>query len=225
MPTHLYCLLPTTSDLVAPDGIRAIEPGDGVVAWVADAASARLSRDARDAARATVDHDRIIGTALARGVTPVPALLADPYDDDASAITDLASRIDAIRNTLHQVSGMVEMTSIISIMDAAPAADSSGRGRAYLEQLRSGPHRAGVIADRIDRGLAGIAGEPRRRGDGGRVALSHLIARGAVAEYRNVVLQLAGDGYRLVVDGPRAPYSFAAYSPRRGFAMDQSATA
>lgn len=224
MPTHLYCLLPATTDAVPPASVRVLAIADGLIAWVSDSSSPRLSRDARDAARATVEHDRVVGAALAQGVTPVPALLADPYEADAEATVDVAMRSNEILEALERISGRVEMTAIVAMNDATPAA-APGRGRAYLEQLRSQPSRAAAIADRLAAGLQGVAGQPVRRADGGRVAISHLVGRASVQDYRSRALAFAGDGYRIVIDGPRAPYSFAAYSPRKGFLKDQPASA
>jgi hypothetical protein len=223
MPTHLFCLLPARSKLVAPaaPAVRILAAGP-VVAWVENASAATLSRDARDAARATVEHDRVVGAALVQGVTPVPALLADPYEDDASALADVASHTGEIEAALDRVHGMVEMTVIIAMNESPPAADADGRGRAYLEQLRSLPERAAAIADRVAAAVSEIGGAPRRRAEGGRVGLSHLILRTRVEDFRRLAQQQVGVGFRIVIDGPRAPYSFARFSPGHGIVRDTS---
>jgi hypothetical protein len=219
MPTHLYCLLPPGSSAVPPAGIRVVD-APLARAWVADATQPRLSRDARDAARATVEHDRVIGSALAQDVTPMPASLADPYDDDVALLADVAAHGDIFRAAFMAIAGMVEMTAIISLQDAPPPPDAAGRGKTYLEQIRSAPDRAAMIADRIAASLSELFVDSRRRGEGGTVALSHLMPRSAIDLYRTLSLSHAGEGYRLVVDGPRAPYSFALYSPRRGLVTE-----
>ena len=198
-----------------PAGIRVVD-APFARAWIADATQPRLSRDARDTARATIEHDRVIGAALAQDVTPMPASLADPYDDDAAMLADIAAHGDVMRPAFMAIAGMVEMTTIIAMQDAPPPADTPGRGKTYLEQIRSAPNRAGAIADRIAGSLTELFSDSRRRGEGGTVALSHLMPRGAIDLYRTLSLSHAGEGYRLVIDGPRAPYSFALYSPRRG---------
>ena len=225
MPTHLFCLLPARSNLVAPatPQVRVLTVS-GVAARVADAKAPRLSRDARDAARATLEHDRIVGAALMQGVTPVPALLADPYDDDASASWDIASNDASIEAALARVHNMVEMTVIIGVSDTPPSPATAGSGRRYLEQLRSLPARAAAIADRVADALRDAAGEPRRRGEGGRVGLSHLILRTRIDDYRRLAQSQTGAGYRIVIDGPRAPYSFARFSPRHGILPDEAAS-
>jgi hypothetical protein len=198
-----------------PAGIRVVD-SPRARAWVADATQSRLSRDARDAARATIEHDRIIGSALTQDVTPMPASLADPYDDDAALLADIAAHADAFEPAFMAIAGMIEMTTIISLQDVAPPANAPGRGKAYLDQIRSAPERARVVADRIAQALSERFADSHRREDGGTVALSHLMPRAAIDVYRTLSLSHAGSGYRLVVDGPRAPYSFALYSPRRG---------
>jgi hypothetical protein len=196
-----------------------------IVAWVEDADAPKLSRDARDAARATIEHDRVVSAALIQGVTPVPALLADPYDDDDAASADIAAHAGDINAALDRIHGMVEMTVVIGMSDSPPAPDVAGRGRAYLEQLRSLPDRAAAIADRLSAGLHEIGGAPRRRAEGGRVGLSHLILRTRVEDYRRQAQSHIGPGYRIVIDGPRAPYSFARFSPRQGVVSDKPSAA
>lgn len=218
MPTHLYCLLPAASELALPPAVRLLA-ARGIVAWVGDTPDVRLSRDARDAARATIEHDRVVSAALAQGVTPVPASLADAFAGDADAIADLAVHHTAIMDALALVHERVEMTTLIAMDDGTPAPGAEGRGRAYLEQLRSQPTRAAGVADRIADALRALAGPERRRLSGGRAALSHLIVRGDIDRYRQEALRHAGEGYRIVIDGPRAPYSFALYSPRHGMIL------
>src|SRR5690349_13570182 len=126
MPTHLYCLLPRGSSAVPPMGIRAID-ARVAVAWVADTTNARLSRDARDAARATIEHDRVVGAALAQGVTPIPASLTDAYDDDGALRVDLNAHAQSIEMAFPLIRDMVEMTTIVALQDAAPRPDAPGR--------------------------------------------------------------------------------------------------
>jgi hypothetical protein len=215
MPTHLYCLLPRESSATPPAAVRVVDAGVGL-AWVASTDNTRLSRDAREVVRATVEHDGVVGLALGQGVTPMPASLADPYDDDSALVADVATHAYLLERAFLAIAGMVEMTAIIAVSDAPPAADAPGRGKAYLEQIRSAPARVGAIADRIAGSLSRIIPDSRRRDDGNRVALSYLLPRTAEPVFRAAIQNLSGDGYRIVIDGPRAPYSFALFSPRHG---------
>ena len=226
MPTHLYCLLPAGSSATPPDSppIRVLHV-DGIAAWVGEADGARLPREVREATRATIEHDRVIGRALAQEVSPVPALLADPYESDAQASADIAAHADSVMKCLDAVRDRVEMTVVIGLTDAPPSEKTEGRGRAYLEQLRSLPSRAASVADRVETTLRPIAGEGRRRADGGRAAISHLISRDTVSAYRETALKMSGPGYRIVIDGPRAPYSFASFSPRNGIVTQRPGSA
>ena len=219
MPTRLYCLLPRESSAVPPAGVRVLD-AQVAIAWVSDTDEPRISRDARDAARATIDHDRVVGSALAQDVTPIPASLADPYPDDAALVSDVASHAEMLEPAFMAVAGMVEMTTIVALRDATPPADEPGRGKAYLEQIRTAPQRANDVADRIARALSESFADSARRGDGGTVALSHLMPRTAIDLYRTLCLANAAPGYKLVIDGPRPPYSFALFSPGRGLVTE-----
>src|SRR3954471_20248118 len=110
MPSHLYCLVPSRSEATAPAdlAVRTIAVGD-IAAWVGSTDVRQLSREGRKAATRALEHDRVIGRALAQGVTPMPATLADSYADDASLEQDVARRSDEIRDALSRVTGTVEM--------------------------------------------------------------------------------------------------------------------
>jgi hypothetical protein len=217
MPTHLYCLLPAPSDARPPAPARALDV-DGLVAWVATTDASALSRDAREVARATIDHDRVVGAALTLGVTPVPAALADPYADDEAALRDLRAHAAEITAALRRVHGFLEMTIIVAVDDAPPPPDTPARGRAYLERLRGKPAQAAAIAALITDALRPLADEPRQRAEGDRVALSYLVSRENVPAFWSFQEGVRKSGFRVVMDGPRAPYSFARYSPGKGMA-------
>jgi hypothetical protein len=117
------------------------------------------------------------------------------------------------------------MTTIVTLTDSTPRPDAAGRGRAYLEQLRTQGSRISAVADRITAELRLTAGDPRRRSDRGTIALSHLIRRDSVDAYHDRVISLAGQGFRIVIDGPRAPYSFSRFSPGHGILDGGTATA
>jgi hypothetical protein len=218
MPTHLYCLLPAGNDSAPPvdePAVRALATG-GIVAWVGDTVDDRLPRDRTKATREAVEHDRIVGLALARGTTPIPASLGDPYPTDEAVLSDISGRMSEIRELLATVDGAVEMAVILSVSTRPHAGrevpDAAHPGRAYLEQLRDLPAVAAAAADAVDARLGESAIARTRRTDGARVGLSHLIKRDQVDAYRKAALSCLSDRYRMLVDGPRAPYSFAAFS-------------
>jgi hypothetical protein len=221
MPTHLYCLLAAESDSAPPADlpqVRALVVG-GIVAWVSATPDEKLSRQARRAAELVVEHDRVVARALARGVTPVPATLADPYPSDAALIDDVSRRSTEILESLRRADGAVEMAIILSSRpeeESTEAPATQGPGRAYLERIREQPARLIAAADDLDRRLAPVVLGSSRRPEPGRLGLSHLVPRRDVEAYRGLALQAAAVSYQMVVDGPRAPYSFVAFSPRLG---------
>jgi hypothetical protein len=225
MPTHLYCLLPATADATPPDGTSVRSVGD-LAAWVADSPASALPRDVRGAARATVEHDLVIGAAVTSGHAVIPALLADPYASVETMSDDVQGWTAAIRHALSMVTGKAEMTTLVSVSAIDDSRQGgTGRGRAYLESLRAGPIRAAGIMDGIASVLKQEFGEGVRRAEGPREAISHLISRDAVSRYRAVALGFVGADYRVLVDGPRATYRFAAFAPRQGMVGELIAAA
>jgi hypothetical protein len=219
MPTRLYCLIDATSDLHPPTefpGVRVLVIGR-VAAWVATVERAEVHRDARRAAREVVEHDRVIAHAVSRGLNAVPATLADAYQSDDAAAADISERTPEIVNAMARTDGSVEMALVV-IPDTpafAVPADSRGPGRAYMERLRSLPATLTDVADDLDRRVGPLALATARRVDRDRVGVSHLVRLADVSAYRQAVADVNGR-FRLIVDGPRAVYSFAAFSPRPG---------
>lgn len=219
MPTHLYCLL-ASAGVSMPEGVDAHTVA-GLVAWTRETGERQIPRDPRGAAKATLEHDGVVGAALLAGVTPVPASLADPYESLAACLGDVERHAAGIGQALELIRGRGEMTTIAAIDAAPPAPDTAGRGRAYLEQLRSLPMRADRLARQIDDALRSFAHATARRVDGGRAAVSHLVDISRGGEYRRAALDIRLDAARITVDGPRAPYSFAAFSPGKGIVSRQ----
>jgi hypothetical protein len=114
-----------------------------------------------------------------------------------------------------------EGTSVPVDEGRAASAPPSGAGRAYLARLRERQRasaelqrQADFLQARVARAVDGIVREevcsPVMLGTHS-FAVSHLLAREAVAEYRLAVDSLieADPVLRLLVSGPWAPYSFA----------------
>jgi hypothetical protein len=215
MPTHLYCLFEASDAPTAEPPVRALDVA-GLIAWVASTEAASISREGRRAAANAVEHDRVIARGLVDALTPLPATLADAYADDAAAIRDIASRSAEVRAALARVAGQVEMAVILASRNghASDAAPSSSPGRDYLDRSRNLPRELSAVGDEIDRRVGHLVTATARRPSAGRLALSHLIRRTDIDDYRRTVLSLASGQLRMVIDGPRAPYSFAAFAPK-----------
>lgn len=212
MPTRLYCLLPASADAVPPPPVRPLVVG-GLVAWVGTVADIRLPRDRDALVASTLDHDRVISAALASGVTPVPAALGDGYESDQAVAEDLTARHGSIEGDLARVAGTVEMAVVVAPARATGVAGQPS-GRAYLEAIRDRPHRLREVVLAMEARVAGLVRERRSREGEDRQAVSHLIMADAVERYRTALASFTEPGVRVVVDGPRPPYSFASYSSR-----------
>ena len=217
MPIHLYCLLRASADASPPPDIEVVHIGE-IAAWTSRTDQPRAPRDIREGSRAVIEHDRIVGAALGAADAVIPATMSDPYDSTEALRADIAAHADRILAALVRVDGMVEMTTLLSAIEDAPSTSSAGAGRAYLESLRTRGARAAEAARSVARSLPWVSSQVRSPGDG-RSAVSHLIPRGDVARYRELMERLPKSDARAYVDGPRATYSFAVWSPRRGMIL------
>jgi hypothetical protein len=183
-------------------------------AWSGDTDTLKVARDVRGAAKATLSHDAVIQHAVGL-VAVVPARLADPYENREAMRHDLERNSAAIHSALEQLGVRVEMTVVVR---AKPETARAGPtpGRAYLESLRSGPRRSADILHELEARLRQIPQVISRRSDGATSALSSLVDSGDVARYRDVAGSTTVPDVTIAIDGPRAPYSFAAYAVGRG---------
>lgn len=240
MPTHLYCLIPAADcsrDSALPtgvDGATVRTLGGPFVAWVSTTSRAALPSDRAAIEQIVRVHDRVIAAALATARTVIPAPVTSPYANDAACTAEIAERAPTIRALAAQAEGRVEMALLLTSSSAPtePKAlpPGAGPGRRYLEGARDrGPLEADEratqdSANAVRTAVGGfVLGESRRDPGSGVpraiapahwVAISHLIDREAVAAYRAAAAAttlLAT--VRLVIDGPRAPYSFATFCP------------
>ncbi|HTR77223.1 MAG TPA: GvpL/GvpF family gas vesicle protein [Gemmatimonadaceae bacterium] len=242
MPTHLYCLIPATShrpELVPSAGlddapVRALAAG-AFVAWVSATELGTIPRDAGAIQSIVRAHDRVIGGAIRAAITVVPALVTTPYPDDARCAEDAASRAPELERLAARVRDRVEMAILLTAParppEARPETPGAGPGRRYLEAARAGASTEEVdraldaAVDSLSAALRGVTeGESRRRGvdhdssatrHGGVIhAISHLVRRDTIRDYRHrVEIAALPVGIRAVVDGPRAAYSFAVFTP------------
>lgn len=232
MPTYLYCLLPPGSDAppaalrgLADAPVRAL-PAGPLLAWVST-----LERIPAPTVTTAREHDRVAASALASGVTPLPARFGQRYEDDARCIADVAARAPALVAALARVAGMVEMTATAMLGAAGEAAlagedftppAGTGAGRAYMQRLRAGARlernlrvRAGSVAEGVRSAVSDlVCAEVMtvRQAPRPLVSLAHLIHRGDASAYRTrlATLVVKGSAGLLALGGPDAPYSFAA---------------
>jgi hypothetical protein len=185
-------------------------------------------------------HDSVVETALDMGSTPVPARFGQRFDDDDACRVALEQRVEPVSRVLTALQGFIEMTLLVTpstrrmLRDLEPALAGAdvpepdafehaplGPGRAYLEFLRA--KGAGVsemrgaltrMAERITAAVGAFVRESAEHESVTRMpmlTLSHLIERGAAEAYRAIATAVpTGREFRVLVIGPRAPYSFCA---------------
>jgi hypothetical protein len=249
MTTHLYCVLPHEFRGVVPTGLSGVAgarvralPVDDLVAWVSDAERGRPV--SIEGIRA---HNDVVEAAMETGSTPVPARYGQRFDNDDACRAALASRSPSVKQLLDTMQGFVEMTVLVTpstmrmVRDLEPVipemldSPGAGPGRRYLDTLRKREARTGEIsqatddiAERLDAAAAQfvertlshqtVTPMPLR-------TISHLVRREDVAAYRDAIERVNSSGdYRLLLIGPRAPYSFSALGSEPGGAHGMNLT-
>ena len=185
-------------------------------------------------------HDSVVETALNMGTTPVPARFGQRFDDDDACRRTLEDRAEPVSRILAALQGFIEMTLLVTpstrrmLRDLEPALTSdviaepdefehapAGPGRVYLESLRAkgaavSEMRAAVtrLAERISAAVASLVRRSAEHQSVTRLPMltvSHLIERSAADAYRAAAVAVpTGGELRVLVIGPRAPYSFCA---------------
>jgi gas vesicle protein GvpL/GvpF len=234
MGIHLYCMLERSARDTMPNGLNGLAGRsvralkfDDVEAWVSD-----VPRGLPVTIDAVKVHDEVVEAALATGATPVPARYGQRFDSDQSCGDALSRRIGPLRTLLSRVAGCVEMTLIVTPSTGRMMRDleaelppetrsEASSGPAYLEGLRARTHGDESARTPGRRLLARIhkAVAPWTRGEATHAPVvrrflmtaSHLIERRAPEPYRAAVAAVStGSDLRVLVVGPRAPYSFCA---------------
>ena len=227
MPVYLYCAIPAATD-PPPAALRGIDDrpvraltAGAVAAWVSDVADRVVSPSI---ARARA-HDAVVRSAMA-GVTPVPARFGQVSPTNEQLSAWLGGRSEALLGALEAVRGCVEITLRILLADPGEAVEAPPResGVAYLRWLRDRQQtrqwvldQAEFLRGRVARALEGqgvvrdavwAAPAPSARS----LEAAHLVPRDAVARHRAVVRGVieAEHGFRLMLSGPWAPYTFCA---------------
>lgn len=217
MPTLLYGLtlsadartLPASVPGIGDDVVRALE-AEGLAALVST-----VTAKPRPTLAAIRAHDGVLQRVVDAGGTVAAVRFGQVFADDPACVADVRARGARVRALLEAQRGCVEMRVLLPAEEAPPAASPDrmpgGPGREYLESLRAargaGPRitlapMLGPIV-RAERVEAFGTGKSR-----GGVAVSHLVHRDDVADYRDAVRALpALEAARVV--GPLALYSFA----------------
>lgn len=234
MPTYLYCVVPTADAAEPPP---AIPPGIGggavrvlhaglLEAWVSTTATSSPSVTVQ----AVREHDAVVSAALATGRTPLPARFGQSWPSDVACTASVTERVADLEPLARRVAGLVEMTVCTLLPGTSPATSApapgaaradAAPGSAYLREVRARANRErqmqaalAALRARVSRALGSLSrGEVAeiRASDGAlAVSLSYLVERGAEARFRRAIDEVGRDaGTRLIVAGPRAPYSFA----------------
>jgi len=235
MVTYLYCVLTPPKADALPPGLRGIAGApvrsvvapapSGIEAWVATIEDPVLRSSGRELAEQALLHNTVIEAALATGRTPLPARFGARFRDDAACVSRLEEHHIQLEEALRRIAGAVEMTVLLvpraqRIEEGAdrPQRNEPAAGRRYLEAIRvrsQNAERRRAAADRLTERLASAAvplvrGEARRSDSSGVVSVAHLVGLDDLGRYRRMVAELSTDNlFRIVVAGPRAPYSFA----------------
>jgi Gas vesicle synthesis protein GvpL/GvpF len=236
MGVHLYCLLPGAVGPAIPMGLAGVAGApvrllslDDLVAWVSDAV-----RGLPFGADAVAEHDAVVDVALATGATPIPVRFGQRFDDEDGCRNVLAQRSPEIHTLLNEISGCVEMTLLVTpstrrmLRDLEPVSPQPVRldpwrhdaGDEYLRALRDervGAHdiraATAVLAERVTSAVGDFVRRAARHRTVTHMpllTLSHLIPRDSVDAYRRAAESVpTGSELRLLVIGPRAPYSFS----------------
>jgi hypothetical protein len=233
MAITLYCVLATPKREVPPGlvgiddaPVRCLE-APALSAWVSDAPADHMADVARVRA-----HDRVVTAALDTGATPLPARFGQRFASAAALMETLERQTPRLLSDLSRLQGLVELSVIVASRDAAgelaeqrPERISVGErdaGHRYLAALREREIRAATAqrhledaADAVCVLVAGIsvAQIADRQGNAVAYSVAHLVPRTAVQEFRTAVARAQNSRYRIIVAGPRAPYSFASVAP------------
>jgi Gas vesicle synthesis protein GvpL/GvpF len=239
MATYLYCVLTPPSADAPPAGLRGIggapvrmlTVGDGAAleAWVATIDESLLLATGDALAAQALVHNEVVNAALETGRTPAPARYGTRFANDTQCVVDLRGRASELLEILARVAGTIEMSVLLVPLEVQspkpllkPRPTEAAAGRRYLESVRSRAHQweerraaAEEAAERVSRVVGKfIRDEARSFGSAGVMSIAHLVSRSEVAEYRTALAEIVQEcSFRLVVSGPRAPYSFAAQRP------------
>lgn len=205
-------------------GAVRVLPAGSLEAWVSTVPTPTPAATVESAR----EHDRVVSAALATGRTPIPARFGQVWASDDACASAVTQRKGELEPLLRRVAGLVEMTvcTLLPGMPPAPAhridgATTASPGRAYLGRVRARLDRERHLRAALEALRARVSGAlgPIARGEVAEIrgsdealalSVSYLVERGREVDFRRAVDQVSREAAaRLVIAGPRAPYSFA----------------
>jgi hypothetical protein len=233
MATYLYCVLatgvPETTPVVGVGGVPVrtlkLHRAPDLEAWVATLDRSAFRVTGRALSAQALLHNDVVSAALATGRTPLPTRFGAHFMDDASCVDSLTGHAAQLRANLARLAGTVEMSVLVVPPRAARRADAeplpsrgdAHAGRRYLELVRQRDRQINAVQHVVTRILNDIRAAVRAitrdeatgRGPTGIVSIAHLLRREDTGSYREAVRGVRlHDEFRIIVAGPRAPYSF-----------------
>jgi hypothetical protein len=234
MVTYLYCVLTPPRTEAFPSGLAGlagtpvrvvvVHEREGLEAWIATIDEETLHASGSALAKLAIVHNEVMDAALATGRTPLPARFGTRFADDDALLTDLQARRAQLIHRLHRVAGAVEMSVLVVPTDRAQKhsmtplrRDEPAAGRRYLEAVRERTRseeqrhvEANRVAERVSQAVSVITRGEIRSTSPTVLSIAHLVRQEDLERYRLELSQLdVGEKFRIIVAGPRAPYSFA----------------
>lgn len=234
MVTYLYCVLAPPKTEAFPFGLTGlagtpvrvvvVHEREGLEAWIATLDETTLHATGSALAKLAIVHNEVIDAALATGRTPLPARFGTRFADDGALLADLRERRAQLIDRLHRVAGAVEMSVLVVPTEQAqkhsttqPRRDEPAAGRRYLEAVRERTRseeqrhvEANKVAKLVSQAVSVITRGEIRSTSATVLSIAHLVRQDDLERYRLELSQLdVGEKFRIIVAGPRAPYSFA----------------
>jgi hypothetical protein len=204
---HVYAIAEGLRELPDENGIDdtpLIRHAHGGLDFVASEHDSQVELDET----AVLAHARVVEGLMPLADAVLPARFGLAFEDTAALETAVDDRAEALRDSLAQVRGCVELgIRVVGEENASPPAADTGRE--YLEarraQLSAGDE---LHAELTSHARAGTAGRP-----GGKLVLSaaYLVDPASIPEFQRAVGALEADHPELTfaLTGPWPPYSFA----------------
>jgi len=214
---HVYALLPGSA--VAPE-IAGVDDRPVVLqdaAGLAAAVSTVVAPPEPTPAN-VLRHGGVVDALAARNPAILPVRFSPPFPDEDAMAAALTERADALRATLDEVAGCVELGVTVAGELEQPTG-RAGSGADYLRTRLAARVERNRLAEVLDAPLRqrALARSPRARRSTGLVLdCSYLVRADEVEGFRQAVAELGRDldrGLAIACTGPWAPYSFASGIP------------